>query len=353
MKGLMTIMGDPKMKKVLITGGAGFIAHHLIGQILKTTDWKVVTLDRLDYSGNLNRLHDIMLTFDAETRKRVKIVHHDLKAELNPLVRSEIGDVDYILHLAAGSHVDRSIDYPMEFVMDNVVGTCNILDFARTQKDNLERFVYFSTDEVFGPAPNGIKYEENDRYNSTNPYSATKAGGEELAVAYENTYNLPIYITHTMNVFGERQHPEKFIPMCIKRARDGEIITVHSDKTKTIAGSRHYIHAEDVASAVLFLLHYKGKFGTTWGNAKCPKFNIVGSEELNNLELAQIIADAQSKELKYEMVDFHSSRPGHDLRYALSGDKMRELGWEPAKSVRDRIADVTKWTLENERWISL
>ena len=340
-------------KRVLITGGAGFVAHHLIGQVIKNTDWEIVSLDRLDYSGNLNRLHDIMLTFDAETRKRVKIVHHDLKAELNPLIRSEVGDVDYILHLAAGSHVDRSIDYPMEFVLDNVVGTCNILEFARTQKHNLERFVYFSTDEIFGPAPDGIKYKENDRYNSTNPYSATKAGGEELAVAFHNTYDLPIYITHTMNVFGERQHPEKFIPMCIKRARDGEVVTVHSDRTKTIAGSRHYIHAEDVASALLFLLDHKGEFEPTWGNAKCPKFNIVGSEELNNLELAQIIANAQSKELKYEMVDFHSSRPGHDLRYALSGDKMRELGWVPAKSVRERIAQVTQWTLANERWIKL
>ena len=340
------------MKRVLITGGAGFIAHHLIGHILETTDWEIITLDRLDYSGNLNRLHDLMISFMPQTKRRVKIVHHDLKAELNPLVRSEIGDVDYILHLAAGSHVDRSIDYPMEFVMDTVVGTCNILEFARLQP-NLERFVYFSTDEVFGPAPDGIKYKENDRYNSTNPYSATKAGGEELAVAYQNTYNLPVYITHTMNVFGERQHPEKFIPMCIRKARDDEYITIHSDSTKTIPGSRHYIHAEDVASAVLFLLNYEGTFEPTWGNAKCPKFNIVGSEELNNLELAQIIADTQEKELLYEMVDFHSSRPGHDLRYALDGDKMKELGWEPAKSIRERIAEVTKWTLANRRWIRI
>ena len=290
------------------------------------------------------------MTGTPEQRKRVRVVWHDLKAELNPLVRKEIGKVDYDLHLAAGSHVDRSIDYPMEFVMDNVVGTCNILDFARSL-DNLERFLYFSTDEVFGPAPDGIKYKEEDRYNSTNPYSASKAGGEELAVAYENTYNLPVYVTHTMNVFGERQHPEKYIPMCIRRARDGDVITVHSDKTKTVAGSRHYIHADDVSSAVLFLLNYKGTFAPTWGNAKCPKFNIVGSEELNNLELAQIIADAQGKELKYEMVDFHSSRPGHDLRYALDGSKMKELGWIPAKSVRDRIAQVTNWTLQNERWL--
>jgi len=339
-------------KSALITGGAGFIAHHLIGQILKNTDWEIVSLDRLDYSGNLNRLHDLMLSFDPEVRKRVKIVHHDLKAELNPLVRSEIGEVDYVLHLAAGSHVDRSIEYPMEFVMDNVVGTCNILEFARTQ-NNLERFVYFSTDEVFGPAPNGIKYQENDRYNSTNPYSASKAGGEELAVAYENTYGLPVYITHTMNVFGERQHPEKYIPMCIRKIRDDETVTIHSDSTRTIPGSRHYIHAEDVSSAILFLLNYEGKFEPTWGNAKCPKFNIVGAEELNNLELAQIIAESQGKELNYELVDFHSSRPGHDLRYALDGGKMKDLGWVPAKSVRERIAEVTQWTLKNERWITL
>jgi len=336
----------------LITGGAGFIAHHLVSKVLKETDWEVVTLDRLDYSGNLNRLDDILMTeCSSDQRKRVKVVFHDLKAEINPLVQSQIGQVDFIFHLAAGSHVDRSIDYPMEFVMDNVVGTCNILEFARKQ-DNLKRFIYFSTDEVFGPAPDGIKYKENDRYNSTNPYSATKAGGEELAVAYQNTYGLPIYITHTMNVFGERQHPEKFIPMCIRKARDGETITIHSDPTKTVPGSRHYIHAEDVADAVLFLAGKKF-IETTYGGAKCPKFNIVGSEELNNLELAQIIAWAQDKPLIHELVDFHSSRPGHDLRYALDGSKMKELGWEPAKSVKERIADVTKWTLENSRWIEL
>jgi len=340
-------------KRALITGGAGFIAHHLIGYLLKHTDWDIVTLDRLDYSGNLNRLHDILMyNHTPETRKRVHVVYHDLKAELNPLIKSTIGEVDYVLHLAAGSHVDRSIEYPMEFVLDNVVATCNILEFARTQK-NLERFIYFSTDEVFGPAPNNIKYKENDRYNSTNPYSATKAGGEELAVAYQNTYGLPVYITHTMNVFGERQHPEKYIPMCIKKARDGETVTIHSDSTCTIPGSRHYIHAEDVSDAILFLLNYQGTFEPDDTGAKCPKFNIVGSEELNNLELAQIIAEAQGKELKYDLIDFHSSRPGHDLRYALDGSKMKEMGWEPTKSVRERIAEVTNWTLENNRWITI
>ena len=268
------------MKKVLITGGAGFISHHLIYFLIKNTDWNIVSLDRLDYSGNLNRLDSILSLLPTRQKQRVKVVFHDLKSEINPWIKKEIGDIDIILHLAAGSHVDRSIDFPMEFVLDNVVGTANILEYARyiNDKKGLERFIYFSTDEIFGPAPKGIDYKENDRYNSTNPYSATKAGGEELAVAYENTYNLPIYITHTMNVFGERQHPEKFIPMCIKKIRDGETVTIHSDHTKKIPGSRHYIHAEDVAEAINFLLTNKIESKIDFGGAKCPKFNIVGSE---------------------------------------------------------------------------
>ena len=343
------------MKRVLITGGAGFIAHHLIYFLLKNTQWDIVSLDRLDYSGNLNRLENILSSLDPKVKSRVKIVFHDLKSEINPWIIKELGEIDCILHLAAGSHVDRSIDFPMEFVLDNVVGTANILEYARkiNESKKLERFVYFSTDEVFGPAPKAINYNENDRYNSTNPYSATKAGGEELAVAYENTYNLPVYITHTMNVFGERQHPEKFIPMCIKKIRDGETVTIHSDKTKKIPGSRHYIHAEDVAEAIHFILTNKIESDVDYGGAKCPKFNIVGSEELNNLELAHIIAKSQGKELKYEMVDFHSSRPGHDLRYSLSGEKMKKLGWTPSIKLTERIKQVVDWSLKNDNWIEL
>jgi len=326
------------MKKVLITGGAGFIAHHVIKHLLKNTDWHIVTLDRLDFSGNLNRLAEVV-----PNDGRVKTVFHDLKAELNPQIVKAIGDVDIILHLAAGSHVDRSIEFPMEFVMDNVVGTCNILNYARSLP-NLERFIYFSTDEVFGPAPNGVNYDEYARYNSSNPYSASKAGGEELAVAFANTYKMPLYITHTMNVFGERQHPEKYIPVCIKRIRDAEKITIHSDVTKTIPGSRYYIHASDVASALLFILNLKDQHNGS-------KFNVVGKEEINNLQLAQMIADVQGKKLIYELSDFHSARPGHDLRYALSGDYMRKLGWEPQISLKDRISEVVNWTLANDRWL--
>lgn len=338
------------MKHILITGGAGFIAHHLIKQILETTDWKITTIDRLDYSGNLNRLADMLQDFPKSTQQRLRTIYHDLKAEFNPMLLADIGQVDIVAHLAAGSHVDRSIDRPMEFVMDNVVGTCNILEMARKQ-DNLERFLYFSTDEVFGPAPSGVKYKEYDRYNSTNPYSASKAGGEELAVAFQNSYKMPIYVTHTMNVFGERQHPEKFIPMTIRNVRDGNLVTIHSDASKTIPGSRHYIHADDVANATLFLLQNNLDLEVDSSGVKCPKFNICGAVELDNLTLAQMIADAQQKPLNYELMDFHSSRPGHDLRYALDGSLMKRLGWEP-KPVEQRIEEVVQWTLQNTRWLN-
>ena len=141
--------------------------------------------------------------------------------------------------------------------------------------------------------------------------------------------------------------------MCIKKIRDGKLVTIHSDKTKTIPGSRHYIHAEDVAEAIHFLLTSHIDHKVEYGGAKCPKFNIVGAEEINNLDLAQIIADSQGKELKYEMVDFHSSRPGHDLRYSLSGEKMKKLGWIPSIKLTQRIKQVVEWSLKNENWIEL
>lgn len=344
-------------KRVLITGGAGFIGHHIIDLFLKKTDWEIISLDRLDYSGNLNRLDNVVRQYPPEVRKRVKIVWHDLKAEIAEINRNLIGDVDIILHLAASSHVDRSISHPMEFVMDNTIGTVHMLNYARTQK-NLERFIYFSTDEIFGIAPPGVAYKERDRYNSTNPYSASKAAAEEFCVAYENTYKLPIFITHTMNVFGERQHPEKFIPMCIRKIRDGEKIFIHSDSTKTIPGSRFYIHGKDVAEAMYFLLNLneeqlKSIYTPDFGGAKCPKFNVVGKEEIDNLQLVKYIAGAVGKEPVYELIDFHTSRPGHDLRYALSGDYMRELGWEPRLTLQERIKEVVDWSLTNKEWIEL
>lgn len=325
------------MKKVLLTGGAGFIGHHVAEHILRTTDWKITFLDRLDCSGNLNRITE-MVDWDRH-KTRCRWVFHDLRAQINDQLASQLGDHDYVLHLAALTHVDRSIEDPLSAVFDNVLGTANILEHARR---GCERFVYFSTDEVFGPAPSGVQYREWDRYRSTNPYSATKAGGEELVLAYQNTYKVPALITHTMNVFGERQHIEKYIPSTIRKVLNGEVVTIHADPTCTRAGSRFYIHARNVAGALLHVLSH-GMPG--------DKFNIVGERECDNLELAQLIAATVGKPLRYELVDFHTQRPGHDLRYALDGGKMKAMGWEPAVSFEDSLARVVRWTLANPRWL--
>ncbi|HHZ97457.1 MAG TPA: NAD-dependent epimerase/dehydratase family protein [Flavobacteriales bacterium] len=331
------------MQKILITGGAGFVGHHIIQTFLRDTEYKIVVLDRLDTSGNLNRLREV-LDEDPSWESRLEFIWHDLKASINEIVAKQIGNVEYIFHLAAGSHVERSIDYPMEFVMDNVVGTTNLLDYARTYaSDTLKMFLYFSTDEVFGSAPIGTNYKEWDRYNSGNPYSASKAGAEEMCLAYFNTYKVPVVITHTMNVFGIRQHPEKYIPLVIKKVRDGESVTIHSNAEKTKAGSRFYINTEDVASAMKFMIS-----NYTTGE----KYNIVGEKEVDNLQLARIIADIIGKELKYEMLDFHSSRPGHDMRYSLCGEKMKSMGWTPQKKLEERLEEVISWTLGNaDRWL--
>jgi dTDP-glucose 4,6-dehydratase len=341
-------------KKILITGGAGFIGHHIIEHLLKNTDWDILILDRLSYSSSgLDRLRDIEVMKQlSEPGNRVKVFTADFTNSIVDGLAQEIGQVDYILHMGAETHVDNSIVNPEPFVMSNVLGTMNMLNFARTQTD-FKAFIYFSTDEVFGPAPDGTAYKEWDRYNSGNPYAAAKAGGEELALAFSNTYKIPVIITHTMNVFGERQHPEKFIPKVINSVLNGETISIHSNKDKTKAGSRYWIHARNVAAAILFLLELPERENKQWIDYRADKFNIVGEREVDNLEMAQMIAKILGKELKYEMVDFHSSRPGHDLRYALDGSKMKALGWSLPMTFEDSLRSTIEWTIKNDKWLKI
>lgn len=325
------------MVRILLTGGAGFIGHHVAEHLLRITDYRISFLDRLDCSGNLNRITQVK---DWEKyKKRCRFVFHDLRAPINDQLASQLGEHEIILHLAAFTHVDRSIEHPLDAIADNVMGTAHILEHARR---GCEKLVYFSTDEVFGPAPPGVAYQEWDRYRSTNPYSASKAGGEELVLAYHNTYKVPAFITHTMNVFGERQHPEKYIPGTIAKIRDGELVTVHADSSKAKAGSRFYIHARNVASALWHLL----KCGTSG-----DKYNIVGEVECDNLRLAQLIASYVGAPLHYEMVDFHSQRPGHDLRYALDGSKLAQLGWTPTVSFERSLERMVRWSLSHPEWL--
>jgi dTDP-glucose 4,6-dehydratase len=328
--------------RILITGGAGFIAHHLIDHLLRNTDWGVVVLDKLTYaSSGFDRLREI----GAYDHPRVALYPVDIRLPLGEGLEKEIGHVDYFVHMAAETHVDNSIANPRIFVESNVLGTFEMLELAR-RLPGLKKFLYFSTDEVFGPAPGDKVYKEWDRYNSTNPYSATKAAGEELCLAWTNTYRLPVVISHTMNAFGERQHPEKFIPKCVASILKGDVIPIHASPDKLRSGTRFYIHCRNIANAVFFLLE-RGEIR--------DKYNVVGEKEVSNLELAQKIAAILGKPLKYEMIDFHSSRPGHDLRYGLDGTKMREIGWGIPVSFDVSLEKTIRWMVmpEHAQWLNL
>ena len=327
------------MPKIIITGGCGFIGHHFVEHIYKNTDWEIIILDKLSYASNgFERLRDT----DTLNNRRVKVFTNDL---INPLpdgIIKEIGpDIDYIVHMAAETHVDNSIKMPKLFIDNNVTSTLNMLEYARTLP-NLKKFFYFSTDEVFGPALGDTLFKEWDRHKPTNPYSASKSAAEQICVAYENTFKTPLVIVNVMNAFGERQHVEKFIPLCIRKLLNNEKIYIHSYPDKQTSGTRFYIHGRNIAAAVLFLIN-NGEIG--------EKYNISGEKEVSNLEMAQLIAKFMNKELDYELIDFHSDRPGHDLRYGLDGSKLFEMGFQLPVNFEESLQNMVKWTLENQKWL--
>jgi dTDP-glucose 4,6-dehydratase len=366
-------------KKILVTGGAGFVGSHFIEHLLKQTDWDIVTLDRFDAAGNPNRLSEMLETTEGIDRSRVKFVFWDLKAAFNEGVKKQLGgQFDYIAHLAAGSHVDRSIDDPMLFFQDNCIGTVNLLDYARhgglVDESHIDpsakgKFLYFSTDEVYGPAPiddshavskKDIEiahtgFKEWDRLNPNNPYAAAKAAAEMAVIAYANTYRIPCVITNAMNIFGERQDPEKFIPLVINKTLHNEPIQIHANKEKTQAGKRHYLHARNVAAAALWVIENGNCLD---GSGKQGRYNIVGEQEVDNLALARLIysivkeVTPSAKEPKMELVDFHSSRPGHDLRYALDGSLLESEGFKFSVDFENSLRKMVYWTLEHKnQWL--
>ena len=325
--------------KILITGGCGFIGHHFVEHIFKNTQWEIVVMDRLSYASNgFERLRDT----DTLNTPRVKVFTCDLILPISEGLIKEIGDIDYIVHMAAETHVDNSIKNPQLFLDNNIKSTFNLLEYSRNHLPNLKTFFYFSTDEVFGPALGDTLYKEWDRHNPTNPYSASKSAAEQICIAYENTYKTPLMIVNVMNAFGERQHVEKFIPLCIKKILNGDKVYIHSYPDKKKSGTRFYIHGRNIAEAVLFLIK-NGKIG--------EKYNISGEKEVSNLEMAQLIAKFMDKELEYEMVDFHSDRPGHDLRYGLDGNKLFNMGFKLPLNFEESLRKTVEWTLENKKWL--
>lgn len=335
------------MKKIVVTGGAGFVGSHVVEHLLKNTDWDIVVLDKLTYaSQGYDRLRDI----ECFDEKRVKVFTPDLQEKIGDGLVQEIGRVDYILNMASESHVDNSIADPVNFILNNVKLTLNMLEYARLVKP--KKFIQFSTDEVHGTAPEGVDYKEGDRFNAGNPYSASKACQEVICQAYANTYGLPIVITNGMNFIGERQHKEKFVPICIRKILAGEVVQIHANSDCTKAGTRFYIHCRNAAEAILFILNNTTETLDKVDASK-GKFNIVGEKESDNLELAQTIAGMIGrKNLQYELVNFHQSRPGHDLRYALNGDKLKSLGFKYPKTLEESLEKTIKWYLANPKWMA-
>jgi dTDP-glucose 4,6-dehydratase len=325
-------------EKVLVTGGTGFIGHHFVEHILKNTDWDVKILDGLSYAGNLNRL--IATQAYHDNKSRVSFIYHDLRSPISDLLKQQIGEVNYIVHFAAETHVDRSLEDATPFVYSNVVGTLNILNFAKSLT-SLKKYVQISTDEVYGAAPEGVNYKEWDRLAPSNPYSATKAGADCLVLAYAHSFKLPAIITRTMNNFGERQHPEKFVPKTIRAILRGEKLTVHGLKDRV--STRKWLHCRNFADGVLFLIRRPEV-------VREDIFHIAGVE-VDVLTLAQKIAGIIGKPLDYEYLDFHSTRPGHDLRYSLDASKIKEMGWIQPVNFEESLEKTVRWTLAHPEWL--
>lgn len=346
--------------RILLTGGCGFLGHHICEHLLKNTDADIIVLDKLTYaSSGFDRLRDI----EAFDDRRVSILGCDLGQPISPGVAREIGAIDYVIHTAAETHVDNSIADPMPFLQSNIIGVHHLLWWLRSVP-SLRRAFLVSTDEVFGPASldnKEDKFDEEARFRPGNPYAATKAGGECLAMAYANTYGLPITITSTMNLIGERQSSldengraivEKFVPLVTRRVLLGEKIFIHANAARTQSGTRCYLHCRTFAHALHFLIDLDGQPETQ--RRPIPlKIHVGGEREISNLDLAQMIADIVDRPLLAELTEAPTNRPGHDIAYRISDALIQNLGWRRPMGLDQSLKKTVEWYLTNPKWIGL
>jgi len=313
------------------------------------TDWDVVAPVTFTHKGKSDRVASALENNQA-WQKRVKVIMLDLTGPIEEPTISRIGHIDEIWNVASDSHVDRSIEEPGAFIQNNVALMTNILDYARKVRPSL--ILQMSTDEVYGPAPVGYAHKEWDTIMPSNPYSGSKAAQEAICFSYWRTYDLPIVITNTMNIIGEMQDPEKFVPMTIQRLLAGTPMTVHVSP-EGISGSRYYLHARNLADAWLAISN--GQFApqtysTGWTSP--TRYHIVGEREVSNVQMVYEIAKILNVPPRLQKVNFHESRPGHDLRYALDGAKIEDsLGWKAPISFETSLRRTVEWTLKHPEWL--
>jgi dTDP-glucose 4,6-dehydratase len=332
--------------RVLLTGAGGFVGSHVLRHLLVETDWHVVALDSFRHRGLTDR---IRVQLDGHDPARVTVLPHDLRVPISKCLDAEIGEIDYVLNLASESHVDRSLVYPREFIENNVALMLTMLDWARHRE--LQAFVQISTDEVYGPAPRGHEHIEWAALLPSNPYSASKAAQESLAFAYWRSFGVPLLLTNTMNIIGEMQDPEKYLPMIIRTLCSGGSVPVHASAAGA-PGSRFYLHARNQADALVWLL--RNVTPTRYGEADRPdRFHIVGEREVRNDEMVEFVAAAMDVPARWHPVDYHSARPGHDLRYALNGYKIAIRGWKAPVHLEESLERTITWTLAHPQWLAI
>lgn len=360
--------------RILITGAGGFVGHHFLEHALNTTDMDIVCTDSFRHKGRTDRIDQVLASQPSHVcacigmcetrgycgpkpwRDRTSIITHDLNA---PFSVGQVDDMeaDYMVCFASESHVDRSISDPVPFIRNNVEVALNTLELARKTKPRA--LVWISTDEVYGPveAEDLTGHSEWAPHLPSNPYSGSKAAQEDIAISYWRTYGVPLVIVNCMNMIGERQDPEKFVPMTIAKVMKGETVTIHG--TEDHIGTRHYLHSRNLADAILFLLAQQEpavfpSHQRRWGqrvHGMPDRYNIASPDRIDNLTLAHMIATDVGKPLNYELEDFHSTRPGHDPHYGLNPEKLAMLGWEMPVPFRESLKHTVEWTMKHPEWL--
>jgi dTDP-glucose 4,6-dehydratase len=331
----------------LVTGAGGFLGHHILSHLLTETSWDITATDSFRHKGTTDRIGQVLAN-RPEWRPRVEVVTHDLVAPFSPVTAERLRDTRFVIAAASQSHVDRSIKDPVPFVENNVAVMLNTLELCRQVRP--EAVIVVSTDEVYGPVTAaGEGWPEWSPVIPSNPYAASKAAQEAIAIAYWRTYGLPVIIVNCMNLFGERQDPEKFLPLLTARLAAGKTVPVHGRPGDI--GSRHYLHARNLADALLFLLRLRKP--AAWPDAGMPdRYNVASPEPVSNLALAGAVADILGRMLRYELVDFHSARPGHDAHYGLDSSKLSLAGWKPPVDFRESLERTVLWSMANPEWLA-